>query len=462
MTVVCSGCGARYKIDPEKIKGPRAWFKCRRCGTAVQVDLPAGLPDEGPDQVLDALDALVSQLPESPTAPVPPEDHQTLAGDREAGTDPLESSASPKPAVSVRETKKQKYRFGLTDKVIFFMLMVSLLPGGIFFALSSKSSHERIMAQTNRTGKLVIDQLVSRVDGWVDKNVRVLNSFSRLSDIAAMDPGAQTAALKALQEEYPWIYLAFTTDVRGQNIARSDGKPLTDYSDRQYVRDVAGGKALAWQTLIGKTSKKPALILAVPIKQGYVTVGVLAAAMTRDDISEGVTNLRLGKTGASFLVDETGRAVAHQNNAFVLSQHRMSGHPLVEAARSGDQEGMGFEDLDGTERIGFTRKTRLGWTLAIQQGREEALAPLSAARTQALILLALTLILVLLIAVVATRTIVRPIRELTEAADRISVGDLDVEIKVASKDEIGDLAAAVTRLQDSVQMSISRLRRMRQ
>jgi HAMP domain-containing protein len=44
-------------------------------------------------------------------------------------------------------------------------------------------------------------------------------------------------------------------------------------------------------------------------------------------------------------------------------------------------------------------------------------------------------------------------------ADRISVGELDAVIDINSKDEIGDLAEAITRMQDSVRLSIERLRR---
>ncbi|MBA2881759.1 putative Zn finger-like uncharacterized protein [Desulfosalsimonas propionicica] len=55
----------------------------------------------------------------------------------------------------------------------------------------------------------------------------------------------------------------------------------------------------------------------------------------------------------------------------------------------------------------------------------------------------------------------RKIRYLTEAADRISVGDLEAEIEVRSKDEIGSLAEAISRMQDSLRFSIERLRRRR-
>lgn len=55
----------------------------------------------------------------------------------------------------------------------------------------------------------------------------------------------------------------------------------------------------------------------------------------------------------------------------------------------------------------------------------------------------------------------RKIRYLTEAADRISVGDLEAEIEIRSNDEIGSLADAISRMQDSLRFSIERLRRRR-
>jgi methyl-accepting chemotaxis protein len=78
-----------------------------------------------------------------------------------------------------------------------------------------------------------------------------------------------------------------------------------------------------------------------------------------------------------------------------------------------------------------------------------------------MILFGATFIVVVIIALLASRAIVKPIRTLTDAANRISVGELGVEIKAKSGDEIGDLAEAITRMQDSIRLSIERLRRRR-
>jgi methyl-accepting chemotaxis protein len=257
------------------------------------------------------------------------------------------------------------------------------------------------------------------------------------------------------------MYLVFTTDMNGMNVARDDGKDLKDYSDRQYVQDITSGKELTWQNLIGKTSKKPALVIAVPIQKNNQTIGVLAAAMTRDEISRRVANWKQGKSGYAFMVDQNGKVVAHQLPDFVEQQKDLSKHPLVVAGNAKKGGMVEFKDTNGQDTIGFANKTDLGWTLATQQEKDEAFVILKEAQQYAIILMGATFVIVLLIAYLASRAIVTPIRKLTDAANRISVGELGVEIENKSKDEIGDLAEAITRMQDSIRLSIERLRRRR-
>jgi methyl-accepting chemotaxis protein len=461
MVVICEECGLKYQIDPTKIKGDKARFNCKGCSTSIIVDKgdveveedlsaleEALLADSGSDT-----DAAIGSMDENMGA-------EAKAAFSEEPIEEIPTSAAAAPVIPVEKVKKRS-GLGLTAKVIMLMLVVSLLPGAAYFALSFKQMSDQITMESNKTGSTVTRMLASEVDEWIDKNVRVLDAIANTPNITSMNQMDQEIMLKAVQSEYPWMYLVFTTDERGQNIARSDGKALTDYSNRQYVKDTIAGADIAWQNLIGKTSKQPALVIAVPIKRGDIIIGVLAAAMTRETISDLVTTYSEGQTGSSFLVDETGKAVAHRENAFVIQQQDMSNHPLVQAANQGAPKRVEFIDADGKQTIGFATETQLGWTLAIQQERSEAFAPLKQAQMFAYYMLAGTFIVILLIAYFASKAIVTPIRNLTDAANRISVGDLDVEIATKSKDEIGDLAAAIVRMQDSIRLSIARLTRRR-
>jgi len=76
-------------------------------------------------------------------------------------------------------------------------------------------------------------------------------------------------------------------------------------------------------------------------------------------------------------------------------------------------------------------------------------------------ILAATLILIGVIVSLYGNKLAGRIRSLTETADRISVGDLDAEMEVTSKDELGELGEAISRMQESIRLSIERLRRRR-
>ena len=81
--------------------------------------------------------------------------------------------------------------------------------------------------------------------------------------------------------------------------------------------------------------------------------------------------------------------------------------------------------------------------------------------TENLILLAGSVLLVLIIAWLSARAIVSPLTKLADAAERMSLGELNIKIDIKSKDEIGLLAQSIGRLQTSLKLAINRLRKKR-
>jgi len=259
------------------------------------------------------------------------------------------------------------------------------------------------------------------------------------------------------------MYLVFTVGADGINVARSDDVPLKDYSDRQYYKDIMRGKNLSWQTLIGKTSQKPALVLAVPIKSGDETIGVMAAAMTVDEISKNIATWKTGTTGYAFLVDEKGYVISHPNRQYVAKRKNLNSHPLIANYRKKGWTTITtrFETPEGRPALGHVRSNNLGWALALEQEEGEVFSALNRVQKFALTLLGCTILLVSVIAWFSARAIVTPVMKLTDAAERMSLGELNVKIDIKSRDEIGLLAQAIGRMQTSLRLAMNRLRRKR-
>ena len=79
----------------------------------------------------------------------------------------------------------------------------------------------------------------------------------------------------------------------------------------------------------------------------------------------------------------------------------------------------------------------------------------------AIIMMAIGLILNAVVIFIYGRGITGQIINLSDVADRISVGELDAAIDLKSNDEIGELGEAIARMQSSLRISIQRMRKRR-
>jgi methyl-accepting chemotaxis protein len=422
--ITCDNCGKIYRVNENKIKGDTARLKCNSCANIITISR------QKPEVSVDQNESVVDT--------------------------PEEKEISP------NFIKKEAY-FSLFTKIIIVMLLVSLIPMAIFWGVTYKENSVRIRNDTQLLMSLTAQGLENQVNSWIDNNIWVLKSAAKLPSVISMDRQKQEPVLREINKKYPYIYLAFTVGPDGSNVARNDDVAPKYYGDRQYYKDIMNGKKLSWQTLIGKTSKKPALVLAVPIMSEDKLVGVMAAAMTIDEISKHIARWKKGKTGFAFLVDDKDKIVAHQVKLYVLKQKKLSSHPLVASFRKGGwtTKTFGFKDESKKKYIGHIRGINYGWALAIQQEEQEVFGDLKRMQKFAVILLILTIALVLLIAWVSARAVVTPIKKLTEVAERMSLGDLNMKINIPSKDEIGMLAQAVKRMQTSLRLAMERLRQKR-
>jgi HAMP domain-containing protein len=76
-----------------------------------------------------------------------------------------------------------------------------------------------------------------------------------------------------------------------------------------------------------------------------------------------------------------------------------------------------------------------------------------------MIVLAVTAVLIALIVIIYSYRLSGRLKSLADTADRISLGNIDAEMKeIKSKDEIEDLADAFSRMQASIRLAIKRLR----
>ena len=115
---------------------------------------------------------------------------------------------------------------------------------------------------------------------WHESAEMMLRYAASQPEIVSMDPERQVPALKLLVRTCPWISYAHITPPAGISSARSDEESPKDYRDRLWFQQALGG-AVTRQTLAkSRSTGRPALNLAAPIRDATGRVlGVLALGM---------------------------------------------------------------------------------------------------------------------------------------------------------------------------------------
>lgn len=289
--------------------------------------------------------------------------------------------------------------------------------------------------------------LSANVDLWVDNNVKTLQNLVRQSEIVMMEADAQTPILEAVDALDEDIYLVSTTNLDGVNVARSDGAPPKDYSDRLWFTAVKDGAPLAFQTLVGRTSGEPALVMSMPVHdERGVLVGVGMFATDLDALADEIAASRIGETGIVYVVDAENHIIAHPDPVYAAELKDASQFPAVAEMR---EQSRGTEIVvdEAGERwyVAFAELDN-GWGVVVEQKWDELRRPLFRLGTASFFSLLFGGLMLITLTYFTMRQAFMPINSLTETATAIAGGDLTREAPVESEDELGTLARTFNRM----------------
>lgn len=361
--------------------------------------------------------------------------------------------------MGIRREDRHHFGFGLFHQILLAIGVVALIPSAGLWYVGVYGIEQELTASATRNLIANAEAIALDVDQWVVMNRRILHQNAETPAIRSMDAATQDQVLKTITDSYGWIYLAVTLLPNGQNLGRSDGKAANYYGDRTYFRQVMAGAPLATEVVLGKSSSRPAYVLAEPIKDAAGrTLGVIAVATALADLSETVTAARIGRTGYAMLLDEEGRLLARGGGSVPPNLADLSGHPrLAQVTRA--KELISVRDEWGRQVLAYLLVLDQGWKLIVQQDVDEIQTRVHQAQQTALLVLASSLVASVALALLLARRLSAPLRRLAIVADEISHGNLDAAIvEQGRRDETGALARAVERMRVSLCMAFTRLR----
>ncbi|MBL8055522.1 MAG: HAMP domain-containing protein [Anaerolineales bacterium] len=191
-------------------------------------------------------------------------------------------------------------------------------------------------------------------------------------------------------------------------------------------------------------------------------VGIAGVDVSLNKLDAQISQIKVFDTGYAFLVSRTGIFVSAPDKAFIGAKtlaalaREQNNQTLIQMAADIEKGLEGSAETNdpftGKQVAMFYAPVATGdWSMVIVVPVDEMLAAVNRMKWL-LTAIGLVVLVVIagLVAFIASR-LARPIVGLSETADRIASGDLDLGVAVTSQDEIGRLQAAFSRMTEYLQ-----------
>lgn len=349
--------------------------------------------------------------------------------------------------------------FKLGTKITSLLIGLVLLSVSVIGIMGVVEQTSIIGSNLTYTTKELSSSLSQEIEGFVNTNVSVLKSISFSKDLSLYNGEDQKSLLKKINDENKQFALLFVTDTKGQQVAKSDNTELTDNSDRDYIKAaISTKKSFISDVLISKTTGKPAVVIAVPIFGGQGEFkGIVGGTLDLSSIEEMRNKIKMGETGYAFITDSKGQVLAHPDEKMTVERTNVSDISVVKKALNGESGAENY-DYNGAKIFGsYTRVSNTGWAVVVRQTYDDAFSSVSKAQIKAIGIALSILVISIIIGIVISRSMIKPLLTLKEAAKELSEGNLAHEFKVNTRDEIGEVADSFIEMRESLKKLVGKI-----
>ncbi|MFH1228833.1 MAG: sensor histidine kinase [Candidatus Aenigmatarchaeota archaeon] len=348
--------------------------------------------------------------------------------------------------------KRKKFRsLAVTLVIIFLVLSMSVLS-----VYSLITIYYQIMIQQENIGsqqKIVAYDATNKVSSFIENKFEILEyaiEFSKLSTGSIEEKSTLLNVLLGSEKSFRRILLM---DRNGQNllkVSRASGLSeyeITEQHKKEIISQVSQGKTYASDIYIDQTSAEPLIMIAVPNKNVFGDFkNIIIAEVNLKFMWDLMNDIKIGKSGLVYVVDDDGNLIAFGDISRVLSGENekplaIIGDFIENKGATGSISRYWIKGINGNDVI--STLVPLGfpsWAVIVELPISEAYQPLFQEMTFMASIFLISFVMILVSGSYISKRITEPLIKLRDAAEEIKNGNLDKKIYIKTKDEIGDLS----------------------
>jgi len=349
-----------------------------------------------------------------------------------------------------------KTLFTLKTKLVFLFLVLALVPLGVIGMYSIDTTEALIEKLVLRQLENVASDKAAILERWVEERKQDMQVIAATSLLKSMDPKVIAPYLELVQAHYG-VYNNMT-------VASSENRIVFSTQAADPIADISalatGSESLVLSPITYLPREKESTFrIAAPILEGGDRIGTVFGTVGTNKIITIILQVALGKTGECYIVDKNGIFLAHKEPHRILTENISQSESFKNIFESRDRK-RSYLDYRNIEVLGTSRKIGgTDWHIVVEQDRDEAFQSMGGLKRHVYFTIFLAIGSALLLTWVISYHIVRPVRSLSQLANKLATADSDMEpIRTHRQDEIGvlcrafaDMAQKIRQRQDSLE-----------
>jgi methyl-accepting chemotaxis protein len=352
----------------------------------------------------------------------------------------------------------------LRGKIMLPTILVVLVGLGLSGFLNYRSSKAALETSINGQLRGMTRNLAGQFEGWIDGLISDIRVFAQrdavqlalTADSVEQRLAARSSAgddLADMLREYNGYEGFHVAGPNGLVVASSDPSAVgkVDISQRDYFRESLGGKTVVSEVLRSKVTNNPIFVIAVPVRHGDRIAGVIIGVLDLMQFTEKyVSPVKIGERGYVFVLDTSGRFIAHPTKENILEVN-VAGYDWGQEVLT-KKRGFTSYQWEGIDKLlAYDQVPSTGWIVSACAENNDIFAPVDHIRNQSIFVALLLLAVLTGVVFCIVRPIVNDVRLGVRFAETIGLGDLSERLKLKRRDEIGQLGQALDGMADSLQ-----------
>ena len=326
--------------------------------------------------------------------------------------------------------KKRNFR----DKLLITLIPVTILGVAVMSIISYVNTSNIIESQFKENIGMFLNKTNDELTSWFNEREREAGILSNVQLLKEACQGNNTEEAEAYLNNYfknsPVLENVFLADTNGTIFldgmeGKSIGVEIIKIPGyKKNIEMAQKGEFWASDVQQSPVNGRPVILLTKPIESNGNFIGIMGTPIELTNFSENyISNIKIGETGYLYVIDQTGRTLAHPNKDHILKTNMTDfefGREIL--AR---KNGSITYDWEGNERMAnFLSNPKTGWFIASSIETNDFYNPVKNTRNLLVGFGAITVLVISLITWVSTTKLFKVIKDvssrLTEASNQLA------------------------------------------